>query len=316
MGERVPVFLDCDTGIDDVLAIVFLLSRPEIELVGIGSVSGNLDAARAAQNTLQVLDLLGAPEIPVAVGAHDFTAHPYAGGAPDVHGVNGIGDVVLPDTERTVDGRDAAQLLVDLVQEHRGALRVLAIGPCTNLAIALEREPGITALVRDVVVMGGAFLEPGNITPHAEANVWNDPEAADVVFAAPWAVTALPVDAARRQVLEAADLLALRDDASPVVGTVGRMLEVYGEFYRGVFGRPLAVLYDPLAAALLTDAVQVTRELELPVVVVTGDGEERGRTTARPADDADVAGRRACRVVLATEPAFAPLLVAALRSFG
>lgn len=316
MVERVPVFLDCDTGIDDVLAIAFLLSRPELELVGIGTVSGNLDAAGAAENTLRVLDLLGAPDVPVAVGAHDFTTHPYAGGAPDVHGANGIGDVVLPATGRTLDDRDAVQLLVDLAREHRGALRVLAIGPCTNLAVALEREPAITELVRDVVVMGGAFLEAGNITPHAEANVWNDPEAADAVFAAPWAVTALPVDAARRQVLEAGDLLALRDDASPVVGTVGRMLEVYGEFYRGVFGRPLAVLYDPLAAALLTDAVQVTRALDQPVVVVTGDGEQRGRTTARPADDPEAAGRRPCRVVLETEPAFAPLLVDALRSFA
>ncbi|MCO7220545.1 nucleoside hydrolase [Klenkia sp. PcliD-1-E] len=311
MTDRVPVFLDCDTGIDDVLAIAFLLSRPELELVGVGSVSGNLDAARAAQNTLQVLDLLGGPPVPVAVGPRDALTRPYGGGAPDVHGTNGIGDVVLPATDRVPDGRTAAQLLVDLAHEHRGALRVLAIGPLTNIALALAQDPDLPALVHDVVVMGGAFLEPGNITPHAEANVFNDPEAADLVFAASWPTTVLPVDAARRQRLEEDDLVALREDPSPAVAAVGAMLGVYGDFYAGVFGRRLAVLYDPLAAALLTDSVQVTRELVTPVVVVTGDGEERGRTTT----DAG-GGRRPARVVLATEPPFAPVLVQALRSLG
>jgi purine nucleosidase len=314
MAERVPVYLDCDTGIDDVLAIALLLSRPDLELVGIGSVSGNLDAARAAQNTLQVLDLLGAPPVPVAAGTRDFLTRPYAGGAPDVHGVNGIGDVVLPGTERVLDPRGSVQLLLDLAREHRGALRVVAIGPLTNLAHALARDPELSGLVRDVTVMAGAFLEPGNITPHAEANVFNDPEAADLVFAAPWPITALPVDAARRQRLEADDLAALLAADSPVVSTVGRMLGVYGDFYEGVFGRRLAVLYDPLAAALLTDLVEVTDELVQPVSVVTGDGAERGRTVARPAEE--LPDRRPCRVVLATEPPFAPLLVEALHSLG
>ncbi|GHE09697.1 nucleoside hydrolase [Klenkia taihuensis] len=312
MVARTPVFLDCDPGIDDVLAIAFLLTRLELELVGIGTVSGNLDAAGAARNTLQVLDLLGAPAIPVAAGTRDFRTRAYAGGAPDVHGTNGIGDVELPPTDRVLDPRGAVQLLLDLAHEHRGALRVLAIGPLTNLAAALDADPELPGLVRDVVVMGGAFTEPGNITPHAEANIWNDPEAADLVFAAPWPVTALPVDAARRQRLEAADLDELRADASPVVGAIGRMLDVYGEFYRGVFGQRLAVLYDPLAAALLTDAVQVVRELTGPVVVTTGDGEERGRTVVGGVHP----GRPEHRVVLATEPAFAPLLVAALSSLG
>ena len=208
------------------------------------------------------------------------------------------------------------QLLVDLAHRYPGTLRVLAIGPLTNVAAALDLDPDLPARVRDLTVMGGAFLEPGNITPHAEANIWNDPEAAELVFAAPWAITALPIDAARRQLLEDDDVVTLHDDPSRAVSTVGRMLDVYATFYEGVYGRRLAVLYDPLAAALLTDQVQVTRELRRPVVVVTGDGEERGRTTARPSDDASVAGRRACRVVLATEPAFAPLLVDALRSFG
>ena len=259
------------------------MSRPELELVGVGSVSGTLDAARAAQNTLQVLDLFGAPSVPVAVGPRDFSTRAYTGGAPDVHGANGIGDVVLPDTERTLDPRGSVQLLVDLARRHRGALRVLAIGPLTDLAAALEHEP----------------------------------EAADGVFAAPWAVTVLPADAARRQRLEDDDLAALLEDTSPVVRTVGRMLGVYGDLYRGVYGRRLAVLYDPLAAALLTDLVQVTGELEQPVVVVTGDGAERGRTIAGAAGDHDdVRDRRPCRIVLATEPAFAPVLVDALRSLG
>ena len=313
--EPMPVYLDCDTGIDDVLAIAYLLGRPDVRLVGIGTVSGNIDAHTAALNTLRVLDLFGAPSIPVASGARDFLTRSYDGGAPDVHGRDGIGDVGLPESDRPLADQGAVEMLLELAHRHPGRLRVLAIGPLTNLAQALRQDPDLAHLVHDVTVMGGAFLVGGNITPHAEANIYNDPEAAAVVFDAPWQVTVVPVDVARDHRFEQADLTALAGSTSAAVRTVASMLDVYADFYDGVYGRRLAVLYDPLAAAVLSGDLEVTEDLVAPVAVTIGDGPERGRTTTPALDrHLDAPGRSSHRVVLAVEPDFAPMLVDAVQS--
>lgn len=315
--EPVPVYLDCDTGIDDVLAIAYLLGRPDVRLAGIGTVSGNIDARTAALNTLRVLDLFRAPDVPVASGGRDFLTRRYDGGAPAVHGTDGIGDVGLPESARALSDQSSVEMLLDLARRHPGRLRVLAIGPLTNLAQALRQDPDLAHLVRDVTVMGGAFLVGGNITPHAEANVYNDPEAAAVVFDAPWEVTVVPIDVARDHRFEQADLTGLAGSASAAVRTVASMLDVYADFYDGVYGRRLAVLYDPLAAAVLSGDLVVTRDLVSPLTVATGDGAERGRTTTPEAlEHAEAASRPSHRVVLAVEPGFAPQLAAALQSFG
>ena len=310
------VYLDCDPGIDDALALGYLLAHPDVELALIGSVSGNTDAATAAANARDLLELFGHPEIPVAVGRTDFLSHPYSGGAPHVHGENGIGGVHLPPGSAPFAGGSAAEELVAVARSRPGELHVLAIGPLTNLAVALDLEPELPSLIADVVVMGGAALAPGNVTAAAEANIHNDPEAAAAVFAASWDVTLVPLDATMFHRFEQGELEALLA-GGPRAAALGRMLDTYYGFYTQHFGRPSSALHDPLAAAVLTGEAVVSRESRVPVVVDTGDGPGRGQTIAelrgryRPVAPHHPDG---VRVVFDIAEPFAPQLLARLLS--
>ncbi|HEY4225931.1 MAG TPA: nucleoside hydrolase [Pseudolysinimonas sp.] len=312
----VLVYLDTDPGIDDALAIGYLLAHPEVDLALVGSVSGNTDAVTAAANARDLLALFGRPDIPVAVGSTDFLTRAYHGGAPHVHGGNGIGGVSLPVSSAPFAAGSAAEELVRLARSRPGELRVLAIGPLTNLALALELDPSLPSLVADVVVMGGAALAPGNVTAAAEANIHNDPEAAAAVFAADWDVTIVPLDATMLQRFEQSDLDALLAGGERAE-VIGRMLGTYYGFYQEHFGRPSSALHDPLAAAVLTGEAVVSREARVPVEVDTGSGPGRGQTIA------DLRGRYrlvepqhpdGVRVVFDIAEPFAPQLLARLLS--
>lgn len=279
MTARFPVFLDTDLGIDDALALQLLLASPEAEVVGIGSVHGNVDAPTAAQNVLDLL-ALAAPDldVPVAVGAADPLAHGYAGGSPHVHGANGIGGVTLVRSGRTPDARSAAQLLVDLARAHPGLLRVVAVGPLTNLALALRLDPDLPGLVAGVYVMGGAALAPGNVTPVAEANIWHDPEAAAAVFDAPWPITLAPLDVTMDHRLTAAQVDRIGRDGGPAGAAVAAMVAFYADFYAPIYGRPDVALHDPLAVALALELVTPVAAPVVPVTVDTTHGPGRGQT--------------------------------------
>ncbi|NAZ74403.1 nucleoside hydrolase [Kineococcus sp. T13] len=275
-----PVHLDCDTGIDDALAIGWLVASPAVDLVGVSTVSGNLDAAGGARNTLDLLALLGRPQVPVAVGAHDFLDHPYAGGAPEVHGVNGIGEVRLPRAAAEPVGHDGAHAIVEAARAHAGRLHLLAIGPFTNLALALDLEPELPRLVQRLTVMGGAAMAPGNVSAVAEANVANDPLAAHRVLTAGFDATMVGLDVTMRHVFEEEHRRALLAVGTPATTALAQMLEFYYRFYAQRFGRPCAVLHDPLAAAVATGDVELASAPRVPVVVDHTDGPGRGQTIA------------------------------------
>lgn len=314
--SRMLVALDCDPGIDDALAIGYLLAHPDIDLALVTSVSGNTDAVTAARNARDLLALFGRADIPVAIGRTDFLTHAYAGGAPHVHGDNGIGGVELPESTTPYAAGTAAEELIALARSRPGELRILAIGPLTNLAVALDLDPELPSLVADVVIMGGAALAPGNVTATAEANIHNDPEAAAAVFAASWDVTIVPLDATMFQRFEQSDLDALRG-GSPAAVELGRMLGTYYDFYSEHFGRPSSALHDPLAAAVLTGEAVVSRSARVPVIVDTTDGPGRGQTIAelrgryRPVPPEHPDG---VRIVLDIAEPFAPQLLARLLS--
>lgn len=310
-----PFYLDCDTGIDDALALAYLLATPSVDLRGIGTVSGNVSAAVGAENTLKLLRLAGAPGIPVAVGEHHPMAGEFHGGAPHVHGHDGVGNVFLPGTDAVVETESAAQMLVRLAHEHAGALRVLAIGPLTNIAAALRLDPRLPELIREITIMGGAALVPGNISAVAEANVGNDPEAAREVFAAPWNITLVPLDVTMTNVLEEEHQQQLLASESPLVRSLGEMLAHYSGFYRGIFGRSCCAMHDPLAAAIAVGAVSVRTAPVVQVDVDITDGPGRGQTVC------DLRGRYLgypaqegahCRVVLELEEDFSPHLLETL----
>lgn len=316
MTPASPFYLDCDTGIDDALALAYLLAHPEVNLVGIGTVSGNISAAGGARNTLDLLHLAGQPDIPVAIGAHDPQAGTFHGGAPHVHGVNGIGEVELPRSDRQPTEESAAELLVRLARQYPGELRVVAIGPLTNLAEALRLEPKLTELIADLTIMGGAALAPGNITPVAEANIANDPEAAAEVLAADWNVTLVPLDVTMTNVLEESHRQELLASVHAVPQALGEMLGYYFGFYVSQFGRACSAMHDPLAAAIAVGGVQLAVAPIVHVEVDTTHGPGRGQTVCDlrgiyqgyPQQD----GAR-CRVVLELAEEFAPHMLEVLQ---
>lgn len=311
-----PFYLDCDTGIDDAIALTYLMATPSVDLRGIGTVSGNTDAVTAARNTVDLLALLDRPDIPVAVGAQHPLSSRFGGGSPEVHGANGTGDVHLPraDAEPVTESADA--MLIRLAHEHPGKLHVLAIGPLTNLARALRQDPALPELVGSVTVMGGAALVPGNRTPVAEANILHDPEAASEVLTAPWKVTLVPLDVTMAHLLDEGQREQIAAVNHPVMPPLVAMLERYVDFYAGIFGRPSSAVHDPLAAAVAADTVRLGLAPMVRVQVDTTDGPGRGQTIC------DMRGRYAgyptpagagCRVVLELAEDFAPHLLRTFR---
>jgi len=293
----VLLYLDCDTGVDDSLAIALLLATPGAAPAAIGTVSGNTSAAQAARNTLDLLALAGRDDIPVAVGAHDPLDGGFGGGAATVHGDNGIGGVLLPTAAHGPAGGDAAGLLIDLARAHPGELRVLSTGPLTNLALALRREPGLPALVRDVTAMGGAVRVPGNMPDDAEANIANDPPAAAAVLAAGWPVTLVPLDVTMEHRFDEAAQRALRD-GGPLSAALGAMLTGYFDFYQPRLGARESPLHDPLAAGLATGELTPA---DAPLLGL------RVAPSGRLVEDPAVAART--RVVLSLAKPAAPIIL-------
>ena len=300
-----PFYLDCDTGIDDSLAIAYLLASPEVELAGIGTVSGNVSAATGAVNTLNLLHAAGRAGIPVAVGAHDPLMGTFDGGAPHVHGENGIGGITLEDAGLTVESETAAEMLVRLANEYPGELRVIAVGPLTNLALALQLDPNLPALVRDVTIMGGAAFVPGNISPVAEANIFNDAEAAAAVMEADWPVTLVPLDVTMNHRFDEAHRAALGTAGHPVASALSGMLVQYFAFYNTIFGEHCAALHDPLAAAIAVGALELDDAPYVGISVDTSKGEAHGKTRCERLDGEAAGVRevpdRASRVVLSVK---------------
>lgn len=291
MPEQIPVHLDCDTGIDDALAIAQLLSRTDVDLVGISTVSGNIDAAQAAVNTRNLLALAGRGDVPVAAGPDDPLVGEYRGGAAHVHGENGIGGVRLPAADeamiqpaRDEDGRPLSgpELIVRSAREHAGALELVAVCPLTNLARALALDPELAHRVRRVTVMGGAVWVPGNITEHAEANIMNDPEAAQIVLDAPWPVTLVPLDVTLAHTIGVDEQRALAERGTAFHAALADMLHAYLDFYQGVFGERRSALHDPLAAMLATGDASPSTVRRTALAVEPSTSGARGRTVPVP----------------------------------
>ncbi|WP_194818541.1 nucleoside hydrolase [Nocardia sp. XZ_19_385] len=274
---RQKIIVDVDTGIDDSLALLYLLGSPEAEILGIASTAGNVTAAQVAANNLAWLDVCRAPEIEVALGAAEPLAIPLRT-TEDTHGPQGIGYAVLPESARPLSDRTAAQLWVDLARAHPGELVGLCTGPLTNLALALRIEPGLPRLLRRLVIMGGAFNHPGNTTPTNEWNVHVDPESAKEVFDAFSAAPARPIVCALDitetiemrpehlallaeragsvppEIVSETDPAGTRSAASnPIVRHVSDAVRFYFEFHSLYNQGYLAHMHDPFAAAVALD---------------------------------------------------------------
>ncbi len=254
MSDHEPnrVIVDCDTGVDDAIALLYLAGRPDVDLVAVGSVHGNVPSDVAARNTLRVLDVAGLDGVPVAVGA----ARPLAqelGTAEHVHGGDGLGGTSQPQPRRRVTDESAVEQLVRLARAHPGELSLLAVGPLTNIGIALIVEPRLPELLRSVTVMGGAFEVAGNVTGLAEANIFHDPEAAALVFGAGWPLQVVGLDVTLATLLGGEDLGRLESAGSDVARFAWSILQHYLDVYERLVGERACAVHDALAACLLLE---------------------------------------------------------------
>jgi len=204
------ILLDCDPGLDDALALLLAHGDPNIELVGVTTVGGNVGLPQTTRNALALREYLHFEKVVVAAGA----SKPLSGevrSAIQVHGESGLGNAALPEPILAVDDRHAVDFIIETVRASPGAIHLVATGPLTNIALALQKEPAIARLVASFTIMGGSFTR-GNATPAAEFNIYADPAAARMVFDADWQVVMVGLD------------LTLQATANgPVVERLGRL---------------------------------------------------------------------------------------------
>ena len=187
------IILDTDPGIDDAMAIFFAMQSPDIEILGLTTVYGNVPVSMSAQNALRLCDI-AKQSIPVTHGVGMPWVGPESTYAHFVHGDNGFGDIPVAAPLGQLDPRSSAQFIVDTVKANPGEVTLVAVGPLGNLALALRLCPELPSLVKQVYIMGGAAFVKGIVTPLAEANIWNDAHAADIVFGASWPLTMFGLD--------------------------------------------------------------------------------------------------------------------------
>jgi purine nucleosidase len=190
------IILDCDPGVDDALAIAYAVGCPEIDLVGVTTVAGNVSLDKTSANALRVCEFLGATDVPVTAGSQTALLRPSLT-AEHVHGDDGLLGAPLPPPATKLKPGHAIDYIIDSVLAAPGEITLVAIGPLTNIALALRREPALATSVSDFVIMGGSASR-GNVTPAAEFNIAADPEAAAIVFAAGWTVTMVGLDVTLR----------------------------------------------------------------------------------------------------------------------
>ncbi|MET0134190.1 MAG: nucleoside hydrolase [Kibdelosporangium sp.] len=298
------LIIDTDPGVDDAFAIALAAASPDVELLGLTTVAGNIGIEHTTRNALSVLALCGREDVPVAQGAHRPFSRAIRGDS--AHGVDGLGGhaSALPKPSASVDPRDAVTLMLDLLNASPEPVTVVAVGPLTNVALLLAAHPGIKPKIDRLVIMGGG-IEGGNITPSAEFNIWVDPEAARrVLVEEDVPVTLVPLDVTMRCAVGDSWLGELA-----AANTVGRELAAmtphYRAFYQEVFGKDDFVMHDAIAVAeAIKPGILGTTALLLDVDCTDGPGSgatiaDRRSLTALPGEhridvalDADIAALR------------------------
>ncbi|MDH6451542.1 MULTISPECIES: nucleoside hydrolase [unclassified Streptomyces] len=273
-GQPIPVIIDCDTGVDDALALLFAVRHPGIDLRAVTCVAGNTDVDGVVRNTLTVLEQAGAGDIPVARGAARPLLEPVRT-AQHVHGADGMGDLGLPAPTRVAVDVDAVTLLRREILASPRPVTLVPTAPLTNIALLLRTHPEVVRNIERIVFMGGA-VATGNATPVAEFNVWHDPEAAAVLLTAGVPITMYGLDVFERVVVPAADVQRLRASSEPSLRMAGELLAHRDPATSGD-PTPTGGLGDAGAVCAVVDPGGLTTEL-LPVEVSLTPGPTRGQT--------------------------------------
>ncbi|WP_347268552.1 nucleoside hydrolase [Paracoccus sp. (in: a-proteobacteria)] len=244
------IIIDTDPGQDDAVAILLALASPELEVLGLSVVAGNVPLHHTERNARALCELAGRPDLAVHAGC-DAPMHRKLVTAEHVHGKTGLDGVTLPEPVLPLAPGHAVDFLIEtLRRESPGSVTLVPIGPLTNIATAFQRAPDIIARVQEIVLMGGAYFEVGNITPAAEFNIFVDPEAAQLVFAAGAPLTVMPLDVTHKALTSRAWVESLR-----AMGRVGQAVAGWTDFFerhdREKYGSEGAPLHDPCTIAWL-----------------------------------------------------------------
>ncbi len=270
--DRRRVLIDTDPGVDDAIAILLAFASPEIEVVAITAVAGNVGLDKTALNARRLADLVDRPVV-VAAGCAEPLSDPVTEDSV-VHGRDGLGDLEWDEPRTILDPRHATEVIYAAAVE--GPLTIVAIGPLTNLAVALERHPDLESMVERVVIMGGASFE-GNVTPAAEFNIWVDPEAARRVFAASWPIDLMPLDLTHQAYLVDEDLEEMRSWGTVIGERCSGMLEPYAAFHDEWYGNRDVIMHDAMCVYELVSPGAITLQGVRLAVEVAGE-HARGAT--------------------------------------
>jgi inosine-uridine nucleoside N-ribohydrolase len=251
------LILDTDPGLDDALALFLALASSEVQLEAITTVSGNVHVDLTTRNALTLLELAGRSDIPVARGCdRPLLRQPVF--ADYVHGPNGLAGIELPEPRLQPVSQHAVDLIIERVMAAPREITLVPVGPLTNIAQALRKEPRIAANVREVVIMGGALRVPGNVTPEAEFNIYADPHAAHIVFHAGWPIRLVTLDVTNKTLLRREQVQALASNGSPVIMLIQQMVSNFLD----TFGRPRGItafqMHDPLCLSAAFQPEMIT----------------------------------------------------------
>jgi inosine-uridine nucleoside N-ribohydrolase len=291
---RRKIIIDTDPGIDDAMAIFYALASPELDVIGLTTIFGNAATDLCTTNALRLLEIAERTDVPVARGAQNPLAMQYRGAADFVHGTDGQGDVFDPLPTSVCDPRTAAQFLIDTVMAAPGEVTLVPLGPLTNVALAMSLEPAFASSLAGMVLMGGNAFCSGNASPAAEANILNDPEAADVVFGADCPIVMCGLDITEQTVMTSSHLASLASIDNPRGRHLARIVPYYHRFYRDRTGLDGIFVHDSATISYLLDPTLFTT-VSHPVRVDCSPGIGRGKTwpARRVADDESPwAGRR------------------------
>ncbi len=244
------IIIDTDPGQDDAVAILLALASPELELLGITCVAGNVPLPLTSKNARIVCELANRPDMRVFAGCDAPLARPLVT-AEHVHGKTGLDGMDLPDPIMALQEQHAVDFLIETLRtEPEGAITLVPIGPLTNIATAIQRAPDIIPRIREIVLMGGGYFEGGNITPTAEFNIYVDPEAAKIVFGAGVPMVVMPLDVTHKALTSRARVEAFRN-AGRVGPAVASWTDFFERFDKEKYGSEGAPLHDPCTIAYL-----------------------------------------------------------------
>ena len=264
------IIIDTDPGIDDAMAIFYAAAAEDIELLGLTAIFGNVTVDTATRNALRLVEAAGL-DIPVARGAEKPLEMPHIKPSAHVHGDEGFGDIPAATPKGKAIDETAAEFLVRMARAHKGELVLCPIGPLTNIALAIQADPEFASNVDRIVLMGGSYKEGGNITPYAEANIYHDPHAAEVVFASGAKVEMVGLDVTHQILCTKEDFAAMAEAAPKLGGMLQDMSHFYLKFYETVGKFDGCSLHDPAAVIACTHPHLFSAEAEPLTVTCAGD---------------------------------------------